>query len=520
MQMADRVDDPKMKDTLFASATQLLDSMESGKQPKKNPKGIGSIFGNLFGIGHHAETPAASDPAAAPAPAKPAEASAAAPEAVAPGSQTFGGLGGMFGSELQAKPAVPPQASTAPQIPPVPNVDMSGVPPTKELQGAGAPFSPPTLSSARGTPISTPVGPMLAPAPGAAPQKPASPDVAQFPLSDDILAHAKDEAAKQFPEASQMYQRAEAVKKLTAQNAGEITRRLLAVTDQHLTQNGHIRTALDAAQDPQWGADFRAVMDAVGNYEDRGLIPKGTLERWHKVRFMDGGPSNDEAKTVTLADGTVKGWDPGTRSYSITVGPAKAAPIPTWDDNVNNAFSTPEAKRTPEQANLVAGYMAKKAAGDQASMSPTDLVESAWLKANENMPIAQKASKFQALFHPLQPTISTLPGVDQKTGKTVIYIRKGDKLEPTEIATPGPTFIPERYQKQGTMKVQTKVGSRTIENEVPTKLYSAESLIAGHSAGDVTLDTLTNLIKAGVDMSPEDKVKLSDYVNRLTKPAF
>lgn len=521
MTMADHTDDPKMKDTLFSSATEILDALEAGKPQKLNQKGVGSLFGKLFGIGHHTETPAPSQsntPYGPPVP--PGVGQGTAPAAVSPDSNTFGGLGGMFGQELQAKAGPMMKPAASPEIPAVPDIDLSGVPTQKEIANAATPFAPPTLTSPRGTPVTPPV-----PA-GAPPQQDAPPAQRQSqairpPMAEDVIAHAKVEAEKQFPNPMHTYQRRDAMAKTAKQNAAEITRRMLDVTDQHLASTPGVRTTIDASNNVEWGPDFRSVMATIGSYEDRGLIDKGTLARWEEQHFQKAAPWDPQA-TKTFADGSVYQVNPVTGKFDILVGAKKEEPKPTFEQDVDAAFSVPEKQRTAQQANAIAGYLEKKAKGDRSTMSPSEQVEFDWLNnpAIAGLPIATKAQRFQNLFHPLQPSTSTTPGVNPTTGKTVIYVRKGDKMEPTEIGTPGPTFIPERYQRSVTFKVPTKIGNRTIENEERRQVFSADALIAGHASGDVTLDTLSNLLKSGAEMAPGDEQKVSDYINRQLKPKF
>lgn len=520
--MADHTDDPKMKDTLYSSATEILDSLEAGKPQKLNHKGVGSLFGKLFGIGHHVESPATPDdkPMAGP-PSPPAVGQGTAPTAVSPDSNTFGGLGGMFGQELQAKSAGPVmKPSVGPEIPQVPDVDLSRIPTQKDITGAVTPFAPPTLGSARGTPVATPTPPVSQPQ-QAAPPAQRQQAALRLPMAEDVIAHAKEEAAKQFPNPMHGYQRQDAMAKTAKQNAAEITRRMLDVTDQHLSTTPGVRTAIDASNNPEWGSDFRSVMDTIGSYEDRGLIAKGTLERWQEQRFQKAAPWDPQA-TKQFADGSVYQVNPVSGKFDIPIGAKKEEPKPTFDQEVDAAFSVPEKQRSTAQTNTIAGYLEKKAKGDRSTMSPSEQVEFDWLNnpAISGLPIATKAQRFQNLFHPLQPSTATTPGVNPSNGKTVIYIRKGDKLEPTEIGTPGPTFIPERYQRSVTVKVPTKIGNRTIENEEKRQVFSADALIAGHASGDVTLDTLSNLLKSGAEMAPGDEQKVSDYINRQLKPKF
>lgn len=525
-QMADQVQDPHMKDTLFSSATRILESLESPTKTKSNPKGIGAMFGSMFGIGHQKDTPAPSVSETPMGPAKPME--SVAPGAVSPDSQTFGSFGNMFGAELNAKPtAEAAPVPQGPQLPKVPELDLSGVPPTRELIQSGMPFPKPSITDPRGTPVAAPpaTGPAEVAPPPTAARHPQSGQPLNLPSPIDITKKAME--ATQSPK----YGFRDPVRQKMAeqQMASQVMDTLLKVTDQHLAQNPHIKTIAAADNDPDFGPEFRQVMDAIGRFEAAGQIEKGTLENWQKQRFDDvrfGAEKYNPDKNVQVERdpfGNPMQRDKDGNWTRIPGVGEKTAPEKTLKELADAAFVKMPTQRTQSDINAINGFKEAFKSEQASKGTPTDRVQDMWLddkRNTEGKTSDQISSAFQARFHPLQPVVTSLPGVNPASGETEIFIlnHTSGKMESTKIKTPGPTFIPERYQVSGTMQVPTKVGNRTIMESVPTKLFSADQLIAGNSSGDVTLDTLTNLLNAGAQFSTEDAAKLRRYIASKANP--
>lgn len=541
-QMADQVQDPKMKDTLFSSATQIMDGLN--KPQKKDPKGIGAMLGSLFGIGHHAAPAtdtAATDTAAVPA------VPGSAPAAVSPGSQTFGSLGDSFGDALKTTaPTETTGAQDASALPAVPNVDMSGVPPAKELQSAGLPTHIPTISDPRGTPIAAPLTAQMPALQTVATETPAGtapqpstvgalhPDAGK-PLSipspiDITQAAMKATQSPQFGFRDPVKQ-----KMAEQQQASQVMDTLLKVTDQHLASNPNIKTLADADNDPNFGPEFRQVMDAIGRYEAAGQIEKGTLENWQKQRFADvrfgSEKYNPNAAEQIVEDAYGNRWKKGPDgSFSVraTPGDLKTEPGPKFDERVDLAFSKPSAARTPADINMIAGYKEKFKTELAAKGTPTDRVQDAWLDDPKNTTgkTSDKiAESFQNRFHPLPPVPASLtPGISPTTNRSEIFVvnHATGKAESTGIRTAGQAFIPERYQKE--VPVMTPVPGRpdlpAFDSGQKNQVFSADKLIAAHSSGDqsVSLDTINDLLNSGAEFTPADKEKLKKYAASQVNP--
>ncbi len=515
-QMADQVQDPKMKDTLFSSASQILDSIE--KPQKKDPKGIGAILGGMFGIGHHAPMSTAGKPAAdamAGPPRPPA-----APEAVSEGSQTYGGLGEQFGAELQAQPPSAP-AAPPPQLPAVPQIENM---PDANAAAAVAQFRPPALTNPRGTPI----------APAAVGASPVS-----SPAAPSIAAHPQSGQPLNLPSPIELTQRAmkdtqspkygfrDPVKQKMAeqQYASHIMDTLLKVTDQHLAQNPHIKTLADADNDPNFGPEFRQVMDAIGRYEAAGQIEKGTLENWQKQRFADvrfgSDKYNPNPTDQVHTDGAGNAWIKNnvTGEYE-RLGEGKAPPVVKTDELTDAAFGKAPALRSQTENALIAGFKEKLKSEQMQKGTPTDRVQEQWLDDPKNTTARttdQIARAFQERFHPLQPVQPTIGNaINPATGKTSVYMLDKNTGLPkwTDIRTPGQPFNQERFMRE-IPEMITAPGFAPIPSGKKTKIMSADALIGDHSSPtpSVSLETLVDLLNSGVEFTPEDRVKLQNYVN-------
>jgi hypothetical protein len=518
--MADMVQDPKMKDTLFSSATQILDSLESPTKTKSNPKGIGAMFGSMFGIGH--QKPQVATPSAPAPAANPAEPTA---PTGTPDSQTYGNLGEMFGSALQRQTPAP-ETSVGPQIPPVPQVDLSNAPTMKEAQSAVIPFRPPTLTSPAGTPVAPPVA--------AQPQLPAAPPaaVARHPQSGQPLnIPAPIDIQQQAMKATQspQYGFRDPVRQKMAeqQYASQIMDTLLKVTDQHLAQNPQIRTLAAADNDPDFGPEFRQVMDAIGRYEAAGQIEKGTLENWQKQRFEDvrfgSEKYNPNPETHTIADAFGNRWMAGPDGKMVPAIPSaatKAEPAKTLEQAADAEWLKPEADRNMA---VISSYFDKLSRTDRAKLSPTDQVQWDWLKANEAVPIQKKAETFQGLFHPVQPgspiILNSRDPISNLTTPNLLNRGTGAVTPIPGAQLPGKTFNAEQYMTEYQGPAVLNAAGRP-EAPPKVKVYDPDQLINSHASGDeaVSVDTLRRLIQDPTKFPPGGVDKIKKYIESIPPP--
>lgn len=540
-QMADQVQDPRMKDALFSSATQLVDSAGGPGSPakKSNPKSFGSILGGLFGIGHTAP-PHPSVIGGAPggtAGGATASPTPAAPSA-AEGSNTFGSIGQQFGPEVRQNAA---PATDLPEVP-APMHEKAGAP-GAILDNPNAPQNTPREMAMimAGIPLHEE---------GAAAQ--ASPIAAQFPGGQGGQgAPAAASAALNFPSvvdirrraiadtASPQYGFRDQYKQSLAEqdHASTIARTLFSTMDAHLKENPAVTTLAAADKDPSFGAEFRQTMDAIAQYEEAGMLPKGTLENWQKQRFDDVRFGSDKynpgleaeraAKTITHADGSIWRLNTKTGAFDIPEGAAKTKEL-TPNETLQEAYNTDAVKRTASQVAAIRGdseqIEAKRRAN--APLSQDEIAKEEYYKAigtPGEKAAHDKLKNYMDTAHPQPPPVPiTMAGINPTTNRSEIMIinRITGKAESTGIRTAGAPFIPERYQKEVVVQTPNKINPR-IMDESKDKVFNADALMAAHSSGDpsVSLDTLVDLLNSHANF--DDRAKLNAYVNsKLPTPAF
>lgn len=567
-QMADQVQDPRMKDALFSSATHLVDAASTpGAAAKKpNPKGFGSILGQLFGIGH----------VAPPHPSVIGEPAAAQPSPFAgspippAGSNTSGSIAQQFGPEVMQNPG-----ADAPAVSALPDV------PLPLLEKAGAP----------GAIIDTPWSPKNTPREMAmimagiplheegAPAAQVSPIAAQFPGGQTPAGPAPASSALNFPSvvdirrraiadtASPQYGFRDQYKQSLAEqdHASTIARTLFSTMDAHLKENPAVTTLAAADKDPSFGSEFRQTMDAIAQYEDAGMLPKGTLENWQKQRFDDVRFGSDKfspsaeadqyAKTVETPDGKRMGFNPKTNAYDIPIGGSKPVPpneflqaalnkdpakrTPEESAAVENSYvNTPEGRLrqvlgkdvktwTPAERTLVDGEKARLAQIEDSRKSQVDKVKDAAIsellsgKPGENV---RALKAYEPIIQP-PPVPITGTGVGP-TGQNGTYIldRGTNKVTWTGITQPSSPFISERYMTD-IPKMEPRIkadgtplknidGTPALEAKGRKSVYDVTKLIGAYQAHDpsISLDFLNSVLATNQELQPGDREKLSKFI--------
>lgn len=498
--MADMVQDPKMKETLFNSATSLMDQLDSPKPANKKP-GIGGTIAQLFGFGN--KKPAAGmgptnrtfDPAQLDQPS----ALPAVPDPVSPDSQTYGNLSQYFGQELNQQPTSV----------------TTGTPPMPQAKSALELSKQPTQAMA--------TQPQPVARPAAVPQVPGTPQSGLgIPSATDITA----EAMKATQSPSGMF-RGEGYKEqlYARQRADSIAKALLGATDQHLAEHPEIKTLGQAYNDPQLGPEFREVMATIGDYESAGHLSKGYLENWQK-RFDDVRFGSDKYNPQATANGYQ--INPATQRYDIPIGDKKL------EDQTGAIFKKDPSTWTPEDQAAVSGWQAQLEAKERANhpLSDEDRLKKDYideLRQGITDGHAGKAMKqYQSVVHPVQPPSMVFPpgastiqngqkfftGINPKNGATLT----------TGIAVPA-NFDLDKVMR---MEKNVQVPSKTFPGRTePTdmKVFDPTQVKRAFQSGELSgsdpngaIKALQDIVNSGAFANDNDKRDLELFLKSVLNP--
>lgn len=532
---ADRFkDNPQMHDTYLGHLNDLLDQLPKGPKQKSagassagadksGGGGIKDFFGKLFGGGKQPDTNQPQQPRPNEGIDREATAKMSMPQVpspVSPDSHTYGQL---------------PESFTPPVVNPVP---AQAVP-----QSA--------------TPVPAPVqGPAMASPAQAATQEPL-----KIPSPVDIAADARENWWKTagFAQKPQFVGRDPEHEGLRARsNAQTIADKLLGVTDQHLQEynaanpQNPIRTLSQAVNDPRFGPEFKQVMDSVQEYENAGLLTKGRLEGWQKMRFDDvrfGAEKYDPTKTAESADGSRMQFNPATQRYDIPVGGQK------FDAQVDDAFKTvaenpgiaknPDAFRTtsPHVAGglsnpladkvaaaktVIDAYTAKLATGDQAKMNTDEQLRMNYKKEMDqgifNGPAHKALFAYMPVAHPQPPPsfIMGPPNVNQNGQKTVRLINpKTGKAEDTNLTIPQNFDLDKvmRTEKFLTVPDPTPTDPRHTKFVADVRVFDPVQVKQAFQSGELGgIDPLRSIVNSGKFANDRDRLEMEQFLKQAQNP--
>ena len=569
MEASDHVPDPVMAQTMRSHAASIWQNMPPvpGQKGGKNQNTFGSLphaIGSFLGIGGSPSgqggapgTPAAATPPQLPTPPLPSSAPKLSDD-----SQTFGTPGGMA-----------PYASVLPPIPP-PTQTTAGA---ELAAGAGSPAGAPspvatpsaTVSpvAAKPTPapsapaaVQTPVGPMVPPSatPAAAPsQIGAAPGssivngadgqpIPMHPPSDDFNLPSSNQLVNHYltatrsgtdPNTGQPFTakygtpQSDALAQRGAQMEAQMhAQAALDAVDQMTRQNpGRFSTLQQAEDDTEHGADIRHVMTTVGDYENAGLLPKGTLENWQKQRFADvrfGSEKYDAQRAFT--PGSMK-QVPGQPGKYEQIGMTDAQKL---DAAWGKGYGTPNDTTSPEEKQMIEGHLAQQKANALAGKPMTsdelavaDLRAKAAKEPNLSGPAHKALSAYTTANAPAIYTLGT--GVNAQ-GQTVHYVMNGRDggLHDTNIpVAPGGTFNVAEYMdnKEGDDGMFVKPDPTLPGTKISTPGVNAGKLIAGYLANNrgVGVNTLNYFINDPTSsMNDTERAKLKAWVGKNVSNPF
>ncbi len=525
-QMLDRVNNPNEKDAIQNSILNLSHTLDAGPQ-KPKAGGLREHLGTLFGFGSKPkDLPAPSQyqtplgPTLPPVPT--------APDAVAENSNTYGNIGGMFGAELQ-QPAVTREKAGGPavptRLPDLPSALQFNTPAEQDSIMRGDPL--PSINQPRGVLPSTP-GPEVVPPPIAqqmpVPQRDPQPAGLSLPTAAHIIEEARQEASQRFG-VGQQYQQQDLMGRLAKQKADANARKLLDITEGHLRENGHLRTLVDASNDPTYGADFSHVMSTIAEYERRGLLDKGTLADWQKRTFQDSKQFDPDpsVQTETRADGSVWHRVPGTTDWVQAGGP-KSPAVLSPVEKLQEAWNAGDAG-TPDQKAIVANDKAHIEAKRREAnpLTQDEIAKEEYYKTigTPEEPAARaKLKSYMDVAHPPAPGQPIVfQGRDPITNQgTASFVSKDGTIKQINIPTRGVEFTKTGLVKMVPVTIPSTIpGQPPINTGKNKEVMDVDAWIRAHQNGDgrVSLDGLKALRDNDEDMTEAERSKLTKYIDSL-----